>query len=105
MVTGRNKIVIKRKLRMRELTQDEIEQVGGGFGLLGVGIGAVTGVGSSYFSGGNIGQIIGSGLLGGVAGFFGGIATSSLVPTFARVVFGASSIEAGILGSHAGSRS
>ncbi|MFT4673024.1 MAG: hypothetical protein ACI945_002368, partial [Pseudohongiellaceae bacterium] len=32
MVTGRNKIVIKRKLRMRELTQDEIEQVGGGFG-------------------------------------------------------------------------
>lgn len=90
---------------MRELTCDEIEQVSGGFGLLGVGLGIVTGVGSTYFGRGNVGQVLGAGILGGVAGFFGGIATSSYVPTFARVFFGASSAEVGIMGNHVGNSS
>jgi len=90
---------------MRELTNDENEQVSGGIGLLGAGLGIVTGVGSTYFAGGNGGQILGAGILGGVAGFFGGIATSSFVPTFARVFFGASSAEVGIMGNHVGTGS
>ncbi len=88
---------------MRELTSEEIEQVGGGVGLLGAGIGAAIGGGSALFNGASPGQVVGATILGGVSGFFGGIATSSFAGSAARSMFGTFSVETGILSSAAGS--
>ena len=88
---------------MRELTSEEIDQVSGGVGVLGAGIGAAIGVGGAIVNGGSLGQVVGAGILGGVSGFFGGIATSSMAPTFARSMFSLFSVETGIMSGAAGS--
>ncbi len=88
---------------MRELTSEEIEQVGGGVGLFGAGIGAAIGGGSAVFNGASLGQVVGATILGGVSGFFGGIATSRYASGAASFLFGAYSVESGIMSSAAGS--
>ena len=88
---------------MRELTNEEIEQVSGGVGIWGAGIGAAIGGGSAVFNGAGFGQVVGATILGGVSGFFGGIATSRYASGAASAMFGAYSVETGIMSSAAGS--
>ena len=65
---------------MRELTAEEIEQVGGGFGVVGGGLGAAGGaaayVVTTLADGGQInpGALMMATVLGGVSGFTGGLA-------------------------------
>ncbi|MDA1372956.1 MAG: hypothetical protein O2971_19690 [Proteobacteria bacterium] len=88
---------------MRALTEDELELVHGGVGIVGAGIGAAIGAGGAAVSGGNLGQIVGAGILGGVSGFFGGIATSGYATGISRGLFSLFSIETGIMSGAAGS--
>ncbi|MDA1372954.1 MAG: hypothetical protein O2971_19680 [Proteobacteria bacterium] len=88
---------------MRALTDDELELVHGGVGIVGAAIGGVTGAVVSARNGGNIGNIIGAASLGAVSGFFGGIAGATTGA--ARYMFGAYAIEIGFLGSEAASGS
>lgn len=81
---------------MRELTQSEIEQVSGGFGIPGAVIGGITGGLSSAAGGGNAGQIIGTAATGAVGGFFDGVAGATT--GFGRYMFGAYAIEMGVIG-------
>lgn len=73
---------------MRELTYEEMEQVGGGLGPFAVGVvlGAAQGTYSGYRSGGVPGAIAGF-ALGSVTGFFGGITAAA--SGVARGMFGA----------------
>lgn len=82
---------------MRELTSEEIEQVSGGFGPVGAVLGGLAGGLSSAATGGNFGQIVGGAAFGAAAGFFGGIA--SVTTGITRIMFGAYSVEMGVLSS------
>ncbi|MEQ8954793.1 MAG: hypothetical protein RLN96_10590 [Pseudomonadales bacterium] len=88
---------------MRELTEVEMEEVCGGVGVVGAGIGAAIGAGSTYAGGGSAGEVISAGILGGVSGFFGGVATAAGVPALGRAMFSWFSIETGILSGAVGS--
>jgi len=87
------------EIEMRELTDEEIEFVSGGVGVVGAAIGGVTGAVVSARNGGSVGNIIGAASLGAVSGFFGGIAGATTGA--ARYMFGAYAIETGFLGSEA----
>lgn len=88
---------------MRELTRSEIEEVSGGVGPAGAAIGALTtGIGTAM-GGGNAGQVVGSAIVGGVAGFFGGIATSQYSSRLTSYMFGAYAIETGVIAGSIGS--
>ncbi len=82
---------------MRELTLEEVEDVNGGFGVVGATIGAVTGGVSAAYNGGNAGQIAAATILGGVSGWFGGLASAS--SGFARGMWGAYAVEVGVIGN------
>jgi len=82
---------------MRELNRQEVENVNGGFGWIGAGIGAATGIGSAIVNNGSIGEIFAAGLLGGLAGFTGNLAASaSTGGFFVRSAWGISSVGLGI---------
>lgn len=63
-----------RRLTMRELTVDEIEEVEGGFGVWGAAIGAAVGLCTAVTSGANFGEGAVLVTAGAASGFFGGIA-------------------------------
>jgi hypothetical protein len=86
---------------MRELTIEEMEQVGGGAFLYGAALGGLAGGVSAYATGGNLGQIAAGVATGAAAGFFGGIAGASSGLT--RMLFGAYTIEVGVIGNAANS--
>jgi|TARA_B100000315_G_C14497171_1_gene550587 lactobin A/cerein 7B family class IIb bacteriocin len=88
---------------VRELTDEEIEMVNGGVGLIGAGIGAVSAGGSTALGDGSFGEVVGATLLGGAAGFFGGIATSGYSSGLTTAMFGAYSVETGIIAGMVGS--
>ncbi|MFT7294921.1 MAG: lactobin A/cerein 7B family class IIb bacteriocin, partial [Pseudohongiellaceae bacterium] len=85
---------------MRELTQDEIEQVGGGFGAVGVVIGAIGGGIAGGINSGNFAGVLSGAALGGVSGFFGGIA--SVATGFARYSFGGYAVGTSAIGAALG---
>lgn len=80
---------------MRELTAEEIDQVQGGFGPGGAVVGAIVSGAGSYLSGGNAGQIASAAILGGVAGFFGGLGGVAMQSTGLAV---------GLIGAYTASR-
>ncbi len=88
---------------MRELTDDELELVNGGVGLLGAAFTAVTAGGATAFNGGSVGEVVGATILGGVSGFFGGIALSPYSSGLTTAMFGVFSVETGILAGVVGS--
>ncbi|HAJ76808.1 MAG TPA: hypothetical protein DCM64_10170 [Gammaproteobacteria bacterium] len=88
---------------MRELTDEEIEMVKGEFGVIGAGIGAASAGGSTALGGGSFGEVVGATLVGGVSGFFGGIAASRYSSGLTSVFLGAYSVETGIIAGMIGS--
>lgn len=88
---------------MRELTELELDEVSGGVGVLGAGIGAAIGAGGAIASGASVGQVVGAGIVGGVSGFFGGVATSGYATGLSRGMFSLYSVETGILSGAIGS--
>jgi len=90
---------------MRELTVEETEMVNGGVGPGGAIIGAAIGVGTSIALDKSIGETIASGLIGGVSGFFGGIATSRYASSATRYMFGGYSAGTGVVGGVVGADS
>jgi uncharacterized membrane protein len=76
----------KRRLEMRELTHDEIEEVSGGFGPAGAVLGAVGGGIAGAMGDNGLSGIVSGVAFGAVAGFFGGIAGATT--GFARYSFG-----------------
>ena len=88
---------------MRELTDSELEEVVGGVGVVGAAIGGAIGAGGAYLSGSSAGEVVSAGILGGVSGFFGGIATAAGVPAIGRGLFSWFAVETGILSSAVGS--
>jgi lactobin A/cerein 7B family class IIb bacteriocin len=87
----------KRRLEMRELTHDEIEEVSGGVGPIGAVIGGLAGGLGAGFSGQGVGGIISGATFGAVSGFFGGIAGATT--GFARYSFSAYAVGTGVIGS------
>lgn len=87
----------QKEIEMRELTDDELELVNGGVGPVGAALGGIAGGLTAVANGGNVGQIAASAAFGAASGFFGGIAATSTGIT--RMMFGAYSIEMGVLGS------
>lgn len=81
---------------MLELNEAEIDLVSGGIGPGGAAIGALGGVISAIQNDGNIGTVIAGALLGGVAGFFGSIATSGMGAAISGI-FGAKALAVGAL--------
>lgn len=67
---------------MRELNSKEIEGVHGGFGAVGLAIGAAVGVFSAWKAGGSFSQVLGAGALGGLAGMAGNFAASAATGGF-----------------------
>lgn len=88
---------------MRELTQDEVEQVSGGVGPVGAVIGGLAGGIGAGLNNQGIGIIIASATFGAVSGFFGGIAGATT--GFARYSFGTYAVGVGVLGGEASSGS
>jgi lactobin A/cerein 7B family class IIb bacteriocin len=88
---------------MRELTHKEVDEVSGGVGVVGAALGAVTAGVSAAYGNGSVGEVIGASVLGGVSGFFGGIATSRYASGLTTAMFGAYSVETGVLASRVGS--
>lgn len=82
---------------MRELTMEEMDEVVGGVGPVGAAIGVAVGAGSAAVQGGNAGEIIAGGILGGASGFFGGLATASGVGGFGRSLLATFAVETGIM--------
>ncbi len=88
---------------MRALTNEEVRQVSGGIGVVGAVIGATTSGLNAYMNDKPAGQIVGTALLGSVAGFFSGI--SSAASGFGRLAFGTYAVGTGYLAGEAGSGS
>jgi len=82
---------------MRELTVEETEIVNGGFGPVGAAIGGIAGGISGAINGDGIGDVLKGVTFGAASGYFGGIASQTT--GFARVAFGAYSVETGVIGS------
>lgn len=59
---------------MRVLTRNELDEVSGGFGPIGVAVGVVGGALASAATGGNGGAILRSAAIGGLVGLTGGMA-------------------------------
>jgi lactobin A/cerein 7B family class IIb bacteriocin len=82
---------------MRELTNDEIEQVSGGVGAVGAVVGGIAGGLGAGLSGQGVGGVISGVAIGAVSGFFGSIAGATT--GFARYSFGSYAVGTGVLGS------
>ena len=88
---------------MRELKNHELSEVTGGIGIAGAAIGAAIGAGGAIVNDASAGQVIGAAVVGGVSGFFGGIATSGLGGGLSRGMFSIFAVETGILSGAIGS--
>lgn len=82
---------------MRELTVEETEMVHGGVGAVGAAIGGIAGGINGAVNGDGIGDVFKGATFGAASGFFGGIASAS--SGFARMAFGAYSVEMAVLGN------
>jgi hypothetical protein len=72
------KLLNKRSYYIKEISQKQIAQVNGGWGLFGAGIGAVIGGANEYLNGGDLGDIVIGAAAGGLSGLYGGFAGSAL---------------------------
>jgi len=91
---------------MRELTGQEINNVGGGIGVIGATIGAAVGMGGAIVNGKGIGDVLVAGLLGGLGGFAGGMAGSAAAGGFfVRMGWGIRSVGLGVASGEVASQS
>ena len=85
---------------MRTLTKDETDQVSGGVGALGAGIGFAVGFVGKKMGGGSNKAALAAGVLGAVSGAAGNLAGSAAAGgLFVRGAWGLRSIGTGVAGS------